>query len=199
MWGSVSEPSDESLLLAYRGGDAAAFEALFLRYRSPLFNVVLRFVGDRGYAEEIYQDVWMTVVERCGDFQGSAKFSAWLYTIARNRCIDHRRKQRLRAHSSLEHARSPAGKPLGDRLANPGPSTEGLASGALLGAHLASAVGALPDEQREVFLMRHLQGLAFHEIADVTGTPANTVKSRMRYALESLRHSLRDWKEDNDM
>ena len=199
MWGTVSEPSDESLLLAYRGGDAAAFEALLLRYRSPLFNVVLRFVGDRGYAEEIYQDVWMTVVERCGDFQGSAKFSAWLYTIARNRCIDHQRRQRIRAHASLDQPSRSREAPPRDRVANPGPSTESLAAGALLRARLAAAVESLPDEQREVFLMRHFQGLAFREIAEVVGAPANTVKSRMRYALESLRHSLRDWKNDDDV
>lgn len=195
----MSDPSDEVLIAAYRGGDSAAFEALLRRYRRPLFNFVLRSVGDRGRAEELYQDVWMKIIERCGDFRGDAKFSTWLYAIARNVCVDHQRKMRYRAHDSLDTTQPGSGQTAGERIANPGPSAEQLAMGTLLKDRIANAVQALPDDQREVFLLRQLQGLAFHEIADVVGVPLNTVKSRMRYALERLQHALSDLEEPHEL
>lgn len=195
----MTDRSDERLLSAYREGDAEAFETLLARYRRPLFNVILRSVRDRGRAEEIYQDVWMKVIERSGDFRGDAKFSTWLYTIARNQCIDHQRKMRFRGHASLEAAQGETGTSLGDRMPNPGPSTETLAAGRLMRERITEAVRQLPEEQREVFLLRHLQGMAFAEIAEVVGIPANTVKSRMRYALERLQRALRDWERSDEL
>lgn len=195
----MSDPSDEALLAAYAAGDLPAFEMLLGRYRSPLFNFLLRSARDRGRAEELYQDVWTKVIERCGDFRGDAKFSSWLYTIARNLSIDHQRKMRFRGHASLDATQAQSGQSLGERIANPGPSTEQLATGAFLRARIASAVEGLPDEQREVFLMRQLQGLAFKEIAEVVGIPLNTVKSRMRYALERLRSVLSGLEEPDEL
>lgn len=191
----MSQPSDEALLQAYRGGDRGAFEALLNRYRRPIFNFVLRFVNERAPAEELYQEVWLKVVERCDDFRGDAKFSTWLYAIARNLCVDHQRKMRFRTHASLD-APNPGRGPAGtERLVNPGPSAEQRAIAGRTRDRIARAVQALPEEQREVFLLRQLQGLPFHEIAEIVGIPTNTVKSRMRYALERLRHALGDLRE----
>ncbi len=195
----MSDSADEVLLAAYRQGDSAAFELLLGRYRGPIFNFLLRSARDRGRAEELYQDVWMKVIERCDEFRGDAKFSTWLYTIARNLCIDHQRKLKFRGHASLDAPQPSSGKSIGERVSSFGPSTEQLAAGRLLGDRIARAVEGLPDEQREVFLLRQLQGLAFKEIADVVGVPANTVKSRMRYALERLQHTLRDLEEPHEL
>jgi len=195
----MSVPSDEILLAAYREGDSRAFATLLERYRGPLFTFLLRSVRERGRAEELYQDVWMRVIERCGEFRGDAKFSTWLYTIARNLGIDHQRKMKFRGHASLEAAQPGSDQALGERLPNPGPSTEALALGGLVRQRIARAVEALPEEQREVFLLRQLQGLAFREIAEVVGAPANTVKSRMRYALEHLQRSLSDLEEPHEL
>ncbi len=195
----MSDPSDGALLAAYRDGDAEAFRTLLGRYRGPLFNFVLRSVRDRGRAEELYQDIWMKIIERCDDFRGDAKFSTWLYAIARNVCIDHQRKMKFRAHASLEAPQPGKHQALGAGLANPGPTTEQLAEGGLLKGRIAAAVEGLPPEQREVFLLRQLQGLAFSEIASVVGVPANTVKSRMRYALERLQEALRDLEDSDEL
>lgn len=195
----LSEESDEALLAAYRGGNVGAFETLLGRYRRPLFNVVLRIVRDRGRAEEVYQDVWVKVVERREDFRGDAKFSTWLYAIARNVSIDHLRKHRHRDHASLDAPAAGGSATLLERVAGAGPTTEQLAGGALLRARLVEAVEALPDEQREVFMLRQVQGLPFADIADVVGTSTNTVKSRMRYALERLRDTFADWKRSNEL
>jgi RNA polymerase sigma-70 factor (ECF subfamily) len=195
----LSDPPDEVLLGAYRDGDSCAFETLLARYRAPLFTFLLRSARDRGRAEELYQDVWMKVIERCGEFRGDAKFSTWLYTIARNLSVDHQRKMKFRGHTSLDATQQRSGQPMGERVANPGPSTEQLAIGGLVRDRIASAVEGLPEEQREVFLLRQLQGLAFKEIAEVVGVPANTVKSRMRYALERLQHMLSDLEEPHEL
>jgi len=195
----LSDPSDEALLAAYRQGDSGAFEALLGRYRGPIFNFLLRSVGDRGRAEELYQDVWMKVIERCGKFRGDAKFSTWLYTIARNLCIDHQRKMKFRGHASLDATEPSSGRAIGERVSSFGPSTEQLAIGGVVRERIARAVEALPEEQREVFLLRQLQGLAFREISEVVGVPANTVKSRMRYALERLQHALSDLDEPHEL
>ncbi|MGB5695974.1 MAG: RNA polymerase sigma factor [Polyangiales bacterium] len=195
----MSAPSDEMLLLGYRSGDLGAFETLLGRYRAPLFNFLLRSSRDRGRAEELYQDVWLKVIERSDDFRGDAKFSTWLYTIARNLSIDHQRKMKFRGHVSLEVVLPESGQPLRERVSNPGPTTEQLAMGGLVRDRLAAAIEELPAEQREVFLLRQLQGLAFREISEVVGVPANTVKSRMRYALERLQQILSDLEDPDEV
>jgi len=195
----MSDPPDEVLLAAYREGDPRAFAALLERYRGPLFTFLLRSVRERGRAEELYQDVWTRVIERCGEFRGDAKFSTWLYAIARNLSIDHQRKMKFRGHASLDAPLPSSAQSIGERVSNPGPSTEQLALGGLLRQRIAGAVEALPEDQREVFLLRQLQGLGFGEIAQVVGVPANTVKSRMRYALARLQESLRDLEEHDEL
>lgn len=194
----MSDLSDEELLRAYRDGESEAFKLLFARYRGPLFNFLLRRVRDRGRAEEIYQDSWSKVIERCSEFRGDAKFSTWLYTIARNACIDHQRKMKFRGHASLDETQRGLSQPMVERVANPGPAPDQLAVGGALRDRIASAVEDLPEEQREVFLLRQLQGLAFKEVAEVVGVPVNTVKSRMRYALERLQLGLGDLREQTD-
>jgi RNA polymerase sigma-70 factor (ECF subfamily) len=195
----LSDPSDELLLAAYRAGDLGAFETLLVRYRGPIFNFLLRSARDRGRAEELYQDVWLRVVERCEEFRGDAKFSTWLYTIARNLCIDHQRKMKFRGHASLDAPEPRSGQSVGERVSGSGPSTEQLAGGGLVRERIARAVEGLPQEQREVFLLRQLQGLPFKEIAEVVGAPPNTVKSRMRYALERLQDVLSDLKDPHEL
>jgi len=195
----LSDPTDEVLLTAYREGDSGAFETLLGRYRGPIFNFLLRSVRDRGRAEELYQDVWMKVIERCDKFRGDAKFSTWLYTIARNQCIDHQRKMKFRGHASLDATEPTTGQSIGERVSNFGPSTEQLAVGGVVRERIARAVEALPEEQREVFLLRQLEGLAFREISELVGVPANTVKSRMRYALERLQKALSDLEEPHEL
>ena len=188
----MSDSSDEELLRAYRDGDSEAFKTLFGRYRGPLFNFLLRRVRDRGRAEELYQDSWTKVIERSAEFRGDSKFSTWLYTIARNACIDHQRKMKFRGHASLDEAQRGANQPMVERVANPGLAPDQLALGQALRERIRIAVEELPEEQREVFLLRQLQGMGFKEVAEVVGVPVNTVKSRMRYALERLQLGLDD-------
>ena len=191
--------SDEELLRRFNEGDAEAFEALVRRYERPLYNFILRSVRRRERADELLQDVFMKVVQRSGDFKGNSKLSTWLYTIARNLCIDHSRKMVFRRHKSLDapgrSGESEEGPTLLERTAAEGPTADRAAIQKDLQRRIAEAVEELPEEQREVFLMRQVQGMAFKEIADVVGVPENTIKSRMRYALERLQRALVEYQD----
>src|SRR3954454_13115342 len=94
--------SDEELMLAYQRGEVRAFEALTLRHRGPVFNFILRFTGDRARAEDLLQEAWLKVVRGAGDYQPKARFTTWLYTLARNLCVDSSRKERYRQADSLD-------------------------------------------------------------------------------------------------
>ncbi|MBC7172001.1 MAG: RNA polymerase sigma factor [Polyangiaceae bacterium] len=193
------EIPDEILLERFNEGHVDAFEELLARYRRPVFNFVLRSVRDVGRAEEILQEVFLRVVQRSGEFRGHSKFSTWLYTIARNQCIDHGRKMAFRRHASLDapsHAsEGDQGPTLLDRVASQGPGSDREAIGRQLKEAIERAIEELPEEQREVFLMRQVQNLAFKDIATVVGTSENTVKSRMRYALERLQGALAEYED----
>ncbi len=200
---SLSEraPSDEELFARYRErGDVSALGDLLERYRRPLYNFILRHLGDRSRAEEVLQETLLRAVHRADRFEGKSRFSTWLYTIARNLCIDTSRKLVFRRHRSLDEPLrgrdgGEAGATLGDRVTDGAPDVGRLAESARLRAAVVEAVEALPPEQREVFLMREVQGMPFKEIAQVVGVSENTVKSRMRYALERLRAALASYEE----
>src|SRR3982751_4784381 len=89
------EGSDEALMLAYARGDAEAFETLYRKHKGPVYRFVLRSVKARGEAEELFQDIWMRVVEAAGRYTPQAKFTTWLYTVAHHRLVDHWRARGL--------------------------------------------------------------------------------------------------------
>ncbi len=193
-----ADASDEKLMLAYQAGDVRAFEVLVRRYRRPVFNFCLRIVGQRERAEDLVQDTFLKMAKNASAFRERAKLKTWMYTIARNLCIDELRKMRHRSAASLDQPGVSAASadqdcvPLGDRIAGSGPGPDRAADAARLKPLLVAALAALPEEQREVFVLREYAGVPFKEIAEITGTPVNTVKSRMRYALEGLRRYLSD-------
>jgi RNA polymerase sigma-70 factor, ECF subfamily len=193
------EPSDEQLLETYRGGDVRAFEKLLARYEKPIWSFLRRFVRDAEAAEDLLQEVFLRVVrdaqESGAAWKGASKFSTWLYTIARNLCIDRARRAAVRGADSIDGPTD--GEPettttLHERLAAPGPATDAVVAGRQAAERIDRAVAELPDDQREVFLMREVMEMPFAEIASVVGASEPTVKSRMRYALEKLRAALAD-------
>jgi RNA polymerase sigma-70 factor (ECF subfamily) len=191
--------ADDELLTRFNAGEAAAFAVLLSRYQRPMFNFIVRNVRDGEAAADLLQEVFTRVIQRSSEFNRASKFSTWLYAIARNLCIDHMRRMKHRRHASLDGAAPGAGDASGsawvERLALAQPGTEREASSGGLRSRIAAAVENLPDEQREVFLMRELQQMPFAEIALVVGVSENTIKSRMRYALERLQEALADYEE----
>lgn len=192
-----NEADDEVLMLRYQRGDRNAFGALVRRYQVRVYNFVLRQLRSPATAEDVTQEVFLRVVQRASAFKHEARFSTWLYTIARNLCVDHLRKAKLRKHPSLDQpsGRDGEGQALGEQIADPTQNTERGAFGSQVASSIVQAVDELSDEQREVFLLREVANLPFREIAEVTASSENTVKSRMRYALEHLQTKLSDFEE----
>lgn len=185
----------------YQAGDATAFATLMRRHLGRLFNFIARHTGNKATAEDLAQEVFLRVVERAADFKHEARFTTWLYTIARNQCIDHLRKASLRRHPSLDDGGPDSDRlPLKERLENEsvGTSAERVAMDKEVKERILAGLARLPDEQREVFLLREVSHLPFQEIALVTGVSENTVKSRMRYALERLREGMGDYGHDGE-
>ncbi len=185
--------SDEQLMLAFKSGDGRAFTTLVQRHRQAVYNFILRYVGHRQRAEDVLQETWLKVVRSSSEYQPRAKFTTWVFTIARNLCVDAARKESYRSTDSLDAPASEdgEGRALGELVPDDGgASPDRAAHNARLRPLLTRAIEALPHEQREVFLLREYQGIGFKEIAEVTGVNENTVKSRMRYALEGLRRKL---------
>jgi RNA polymerase sigma-70 factor (ECF subfamily) len=193
------EPRDEALMTRYRDGDVRAFEQLLRRHKKAVFNFLWRQVGDRAAAEELLQEVFLRVIKSAPTYQEQAKFTTWLYTIARNLCVDAARRAEHRRTTSLDAPQTgPDGesqRTLGDTVADPGGDTERDALARELRVRLERAIADLPEDQREVFLLRERSGLPFKEIASIVGVPENTVKSRMRYALERLREALAEYRD----
>ena len=179
----------------YRGGNVRAFELLLRRHKKPVFNFLWRQVGNRALAEELLQEVFLRVIRSASSYQEQAKFTTWLYTIARNLCVDAARRAEHRRTLSLDAPSGDAGRALSDGVADPAADPSRQALSRELRRSIEQAIAALPDEQREVFLMRERSGLPFKEIASIVGVPENTVKSRMRYALERLREALAEYKD----
>ncbi len=180
-----AQVADEQLMLAYRGGDARAFALLYARHKGGLFRFMVRSVKDRAAAEELFQEVWMKLIDARDRYAPQAKFSTYLYTIAHNRMIDHWRRQGL-ATVSLDEAE--AFEPPGPACLQPERRAELNQSG----QRLLAALGALPLLQREAFLLHEESGLSVAEIAAATGAAPETAKSRLRYAVAKLREVLGD-------
>jgi len=170
-------PSDESLLARYRDGDGACFEALYARHRQGLYRFLVSLSNKTELAEEIFQDTWLSLIRSTTQPQGRASFRTWLFQIARNRLIDHWRKHGVRnpLHDSYDeqvHVQP-------DDTSNPEQQLS-----------LSRDQQALPEDQREVFLLRLHGDLELPQIAALTGAPLETVKSRLRYAQQKLHRLL---------
>ncbi|MDA7087849.1 RNA polymerase sigma factor [Pseudomonas sp. SA3-5] len=182
----LPDEEDAALLRRYRQGDAEAFALLYQRHRLGLFRFLCGLCGDPTLAEEVFQDTWMSLIRSQSLQREAVLFKTWLYQIARNRLIDHWRKtgRRQATHEAFDEQ-------LHDQPCSESDPEQqfGLSRDK---QRLQAALDDLPPEQREVFLLRAHGDLELHEIAELTRTPAETVKSRLRYALQKLRRLLAD-------
>jgi RNA polymerase sigma-70 factor (ECF subfamily) len=191
------DQADEDLMVMYQAGEVRAFELLLGRHRKSVYNFILRFVGDKETAEDLLQETFMRVIKGADAYKRQAKFTTWLYTIARNLCVDQTRRRKHRRHASLDAPMdtSEESGSLMDVIASNEMASDRKSVNKELFATMQRAIAGLSEEQREVFLMREFLDLPFKQIAEVVGVPENTVKSRMRYALEKLRLELDEYKD----
>ena len=181
--GMTDNRNDEELMLAYASGDMAAFEALYARHRGPLYRFIARGLSPRASADECFQETWARVVQARERYRPEAKFSTWLYQIAQRLMIDQYRRARPQVSLDDEDARIPLAQ---EEQVQPDHSVSRFEEA----RRLQQALAELPDEQRIVLQLRLEQELSLEAIGEVTGVGRETVKSRLRYAMDKLRARL---------
>jgi RNA polymerase sigma-70 factor (ECF subfamily) len=186
--------TDEALMRAYGRGDARAFELLYARHKAATYRYFLRHAGgDTASADELHQDLWLKVIGARERYAAQAKFSTWLYTLARHRMVDHWRSRHgislasledeatvMQAEESVAAARDGSDDPLHATI------------DAEARQRLFAALADVPPLQRDAFLLHVEGGLSLDEIAGLTAASGETVKSRLRYAYRRLRAALED-------
>ncbi|MDH3901700.1 MAG: sigma-70 family RNA polymerase sigma factor [Xanthomonadales bacterium] len=174
----MREISDEKLMQRYAKGDARAFDQLYARHRAPLYRYFIRQVNNPATANDLYQGAWEKIIKARHSFKPKAPFKVWMYRIAHNHLVDHFR--RLRPEDSVEP----------DTLTNTGPDPSKGAIENEQNELLRAGISSLPVDQRNTLLLKLESGLKMEEIARVTGVGRETVKSRLRYAVNYLKRSL---------
>ena len=167
-------------MLRYRDGDVEAFETLYNRHRGPLYRYFIRQVS-RAQVDDLFQEVWLRVIRGQDRYRAAAPFSAYLYRIAHNVLVDHYRRTGRRVEFSA---------PDPPELDDPGSTPERAFVQGELRERLLGALDDLPAPQREVFLLHQEGGLTLEQIGQVVGVGRETVKSRLRYAVNRLRREL---------
>lgn len=179
--------SDAALLLAYIQGDDKAFETLVKRSKSKVYTTIYLIVKDRYIAEDLMQEAYIKAIDviKSGRYNEEGKFLPWILRISHNMAIDHFRKDKRYPTIVLED---------GSKVFNSFDFAEDSVEEQQMKAdqveNIREMIKKLPDEQREVLVMRHYEDLSFQEIADQTGVSINTALGRMRYALINLRKML---------
>jgi RNA polymerase sigma-70 factor (ECF subfamily) len=176
-------PSDEDLVAAVQAGDVASFDTLVGRWDRKIQGVIFRLVGNHEEARDLSQETFLKAYRALGTFKKEARFSSWLYQIAVNATRDRLRRRRRRMDLSLEDVEEGTESALRDAA----PSAFELVESGDLSRLVAAAMASLPEEQREVVILKEYEGLTFPEIADALDVPLSTVKTRLYRGLGQLR------------
>lgn len=179
--GIASNMTDEELFEEFRKGRAEGFDELVRRYKNPLFSFIIKRMGNRETAEDIFQETFMRIIEHADDFDSSRRFSPWMWRIALNLCTDRHRMTARKPESRLDSGLEPVSEKHGPLETAERAETRG---------RINEALSCLTEEQREVFIMREYSGMSFKEIALATDSPLNTVLGRMHGAMKKLRVEL---------
>lgn len=197
---SYSHSSDEQLMAAYVNGNLTAFETLYARHESVLLRFIQRILGHSMHAqvEEVYQDVWIRIINAREKYtppnQGGALWKTWAFAIAHNTAVD-----RIRAQSkfiTVEPVHENEGDPMEwiqSSLQQTHYSSEDAAFWKAAGHQLLQCIETLPNEQRAVFLLHHEQDHSIEEMSEQLNVPFETLKSRLRYAMQKLRKCMRHY------
>jgi RNA polymerase sigma-70 factor (ECF subfamily) len=180
--------TDDQLLASAREGDTAALETLLLRYQPHLYRFGLRMCGNVEDAGDVAQESLISMARSLRDFRGDSSVSSWLYTIARRFCIKKRRRSKFAP--LREESLDAAGADAAQRVADPAPSPEEAVSNRELAAALTQAIDALDPSQREVLVLRDVEGLSAAEAAEILGVSVDAVKSRLHRARIAVRQAL---------
>ncbi len=176
-----------------RTGHEPAYRELIRRYERPIFSLVFRMVRDRELAEDLAQETFVKALNAIESYRPEFKFSSWIFKIANNAAIDHLRRRELDTlsldgspHAETPEAMEATALQIGNRLESPLDAVEAKE----LGSAIEAAIGQLRPEYRSCILLRHVEGRAYEEIAEILNLPLGTVKTYIHRARNELRQSL---------
>ena len=190
--GEAGEVTDEQLLERYLNGEAPAFQTLVERYQRELFHFLVRFLGNRAAAEDVFQEAFLQVHQSGASFDLSRRFRPWLFTIAANKARDLMRSQARRPTSPLLADISPGdgdgggGGQFIDLMAADIPTPDEPLAREELSQNVQGVVMNMPDNLREILLLSYFHGFPYKQIAEILGIPLGTVKSRLHAAVAAF-------------
>jgi RNA polymerase sigma-70 factor (ECF subfamily) len=189
-WGGLT---DQDVVLRARSGQEAAYRELIRRYERPIFALLFRMVRDRELAEDLAQETFVKALNAIDSYRPEFKFSSWIFKIANNAAIDHLRRRELDTlsldgspHAETPEAMQATALQIGARQESPLDTVEAKE----LGTAIEAAIGSLRPEYRSCILLRHVEGRAYEEIAEMLNLPLGTVKTYIHRARNELRLSL---------
>jgi len=190
-------PDADVVALAQQGRDSA-FRELIRRYERPIFSLIYRMVRDRELAEDLSQETFIKALNAIESYRPEFKFSSWIFKIANNAAIDHLRRRELDTlsldgspHAETPEAMQATALQIGARQESPLDTVEAKE----LGSEIEAAIGRLRPEYRSCILLRHVEGRAYEEIAEILDLPLGTVKTYIHRARNELRVALAHLKE----
>jgi RNA polymerase sigma-70 factor, ECF subfamily len=191
--------SDQEVVLMARAGREAAYRELIRRYERPIFALLFRMVRDRELAEDLSQETFIKALNAIESYRPEFKFSSWIFKIANNAAIDHLRRRELDTlsldgspHAETPEAMQATALQIGARQESPLDAVEAKE----LGGAIEVAIGRLRPEYRSCILLRHVEGRAYEEIAEMLDLPLGTVKTYIHRARNELRQALAHLKEE---
>jgi RNA polymerase sigma-70 factor, ECF subfamily len=191
--------SDQEVVLMARAGREAAYRELIRRYERPIFALLFRMVRDRELAEDLSQETFIKALNAIESYRPEFKFSSWIFKIANNAAIDHLRRRELDTlsldgspHAETPEAMQATALQIGARQESPLDTVEAKE----LGGAIEIAIGRLRPEYRSCILLRHVEGRAYEEIAEMLDLPLGTVKTYIHRARNELRQALAHLKEE---
>ena len=190
--------TDQEVVLLARSGREAAYRELIRRYERPVFALLFRMVRDRELAEDLSQETFVKALNAIESYRPEFKFSSWIFKIANNAAIDHLRRRELDTlsldgspHAETPEAMQATALQIGARQESPLDTVEAKE----LGSEIEAAIGRLRPEYRSCILLRHVEGRAYEEIAEILDLPLGTVKTYIHRARNELRVALAHLKE----
>jgi RNA polymerase sigma-70 factor (ECF subfamily) len=190
--------TDQEVVLLARSGREAAYRELIRRYERPVFALLFRMVRDRELAEDLSQETFIKALNAIESYRPEFKFSSWIFKIANNAAIDHLRRRELDTlsldgspHAETPEAMQATALQIGARQESPLDTVEAKE----LGGEIEAAIGRLRPEYRSCMLLRHVEGRAYDEIAEILDLPLGTVKTYIHRARNELRVALAHLKE----
>ena len=189
----MNDSGQQKLIKKLQARDTQAFELLIEEHQSRIFNLIFRMIGNHEEAEDLLQEVFITVFKKIDTFRGESSLSTWIYRIATNHCINRKKYLTRRKHYAksaygelTEKEQSESGSGITENLPRP----DEMAEGKQMELLIQKAISTLDDEYRVVLVLRDVQNLSYDEIEQILEVPAGTVKSRLHRARMALKEKL---------